>query len=98
MTKCHDVIYGPWCVHQVVTYVKKYPDFADDVVVKKNFIDTYNRSLSLDIFRAEGKDVQKGSWIFPPRCMQDNSYDYAVYWFGDQYEHIYEDSDVEEEA
>ena len=98
MTKCHDVIYGPWCVKQVVSYVREHPEFADDLVVKKIFIDAYNRALSLDIFREEGKDVQKNGWIFPTRCMQDNSYDYAIYWYGDNYEHIYNKSEVEDNA
>ena len=31
-------------------------------------------------------------------CMQDNSYDYAIYWYGDNYEHIYNESEVEENA
>ena len=57
MTKCHDVVYGPWCVNEVVTYVKQFPDWAENMVVKKIFIDSYNYALRLDAFRDEGNNV-----------------------------------------
>ena len=96
MTKCHDVVYGPHAVNEVVCYINQNPEDCDDITVKKIFIDTYNNDLSLDIFRGEAKDIKSDSWLFPPRCMQDNSYSYAIYWYGDNYERIYRDDDVDE--
>ena len=48
-------------------------------IIKKIFIDTYNRSLAFDLFKQNKLD--NDDWIFPPACMQDNSYDYAVFWY-----------------
>ena len=93
MTKCHDVVYGPRCVHKVVSYTNKTPEYYEDIIVKKIFIDTYNNDLECDIFRGEAKDIRSDTWIYPPRCMQDNSYSYAVYWYGDNYERIYNEDD-----
>ena len=47
----------------------------------------------LSIFHDIGKNFQKWNWVFHPWCMQHNSYDYVVYWYGDNYERIYESSD-----
>ena len=93
MTKCHDVVYGPRCIHEVVSYINKNPDYCEDIVVKKIFINTYNHDLALDIFREDGKDIKSDTWIYLPHCMQDNSYSYAIYWYGDNYERIYGDND-----
>ena len=58
----------------------------DEVAVKKVFLDTYNRCLAFVLFKAKAKKVHNG-WIFPPLCVQDNSYAYALFW----YEWIVED-------
>lgn len=81
MTECHDIIYGPFCVNEVVNYVNLDPDnCCDDIVIKKIFIDAYNRTLAFDLFRTKGIKQHK-NWIFPKRCMQNNSYDYALFWY-----------------
>ena len=28
-------------------------------------------------------------WVFPPRCVQDNSYNYTMYWFVDYIDNVY---------
>ena len=32
------------------------------------------------LFKAKAKKVHDG-WIFPPLCVQDNSYVYALFWY-----------------
>ena len=77
--KCHDVLYGPLCMFEVIEFCNNNIDWVDDTVVKKIFIDTYNRALRIDTFRDRRKTHD--DWIFPPPCMQDNSYDYIVFWY-----------------
>ena len=84
MLACHDVVFGPFCLYRVINYCNRFDDFVDDVVMKKIFIDTYNRCLAFTKFKSAKKDHVE--WVFPPACMQDNSYGYMIFW----YEWIYE--------
>ena len=77
---CHDVVFGPFCVYKVIKICEERRDFVCDVVVKKVFIDTYNRCLEFVTFREKANDPND-DWRFPPVCMQDNSYGYAVFWY-----------------
>ena len=81
MHECHDVLYGPYSVYKVIQYCRKNYDNIDDAVVKKIFIDTYNRNLSFHNFKHNKEDKIDEEWVFPPSCMQDNSYDYAIFWY-----------------
>ena len=80
MIHCHDVVYGPFCVYRVIKVCEEARDFVCDLVVKKVFLDTYNCCLEFMTFR-ETKNEPKDEWLFPPLCMQDNSYAYAVFWY-----------------
>lgn len=87
MINCHDVVFGAYCVYEVVKYCTSMADFrVCDMSVKKVFIDTYNRCLAFVLFKAKSKNVHD-KWIFPPLCVQDNSYSYTLFW----YEWIIED-------
>ena len=80
MVTCHDVVFGLFCVFEVISYCTRHPDSADDVVIiKKIFIDTYNRCLAFQAFQKTR--VKHTQWSFVPPCMQDNSYKYALFWY-----------------
>lgn len=76
---CHDVRFGLFCVHEVISYINDKMEMVDDMVVKKIFIDTYNRCLRYTMFK-ENQGVHE-EWVFPPACMANNSYDYAIFWY-----------------
>ena len=76
---CHDVLYGPYCVFEVIKFCNQEVYSVDDVVVKKIFIDNYNKQLAIDMFKSNKGPLE--NWVFPPPCMQDNSYDYALFWY-----------------
>ena len=97
MYKCHDILYGPFAINEIVNYTNLQPEnMVDDLVIKKIFIDTYNRSLAFDLFRNEGIKSNK-DWLFPPRCMQDNLYDYALFWYRYKAELLREEADTTDE-
>lgn len=79
MIYCHDVLYGLYCTYKVISYIQDEVEIVDEVVVKKIFIDTYNRCLAFDTFRKFGKAHKE--WVFPPPCVQDNSYNYCIFWY-----------------
>ena len=79
MLTCHDVVFGLFCVLEVMTYCEKHPEEVIDVVVKKIFIDTYNRCLAFQAFRKT--KVRHTDWRFVPPCVQANSYSYALFWY-----------------
>ena len=79
---CHDVLFGAYCVNKVISYAKYCDPFSvDDLVIKKIFIESYNQALSFESFRTKGESLNEGNWLFPPRCMQDNSYNYSIFWY-----------------
>ena len=49
------------------------------LLLKKIYIDTYNRQLAYATFK-QAKGVHE-DWVFPPPCMQDNSYGYMLFWY-----------------
>ena len=61
-------------------FTTNFPDFVDDVVLKKIYIDTYNRNLGFTMFKQD-KGVHEDEYFFPPPCMQDNSYGYLIFWY-----------------
>ena len=79
MSSCDDVVIGPYCVFRVVKLCTENYDMLDNVVIKKVFIDTYNRILAYNTFK-----LGKGShddWVYPPPCVQDNTFRYAVFFY-----------------
>ena len=76
---CHDVLYGPFCVFEVIQFCNHKVYSIDNVVVKKIFIGNYNRQLATDLFKSNKGPLEE--WQFPPPCMQNNSYDYALFWY-----------------
>ena len=80
MIHCHDVVYGPFCVYEVVKYCRDTGNTLSDTSVKKVFLDTYNRCLAFLTFREKNKKPHD-HWVFPPLCVQDNSYSYALFWY-----------------
>ena len=89
MTECHDIKYGAWCLHEVIVYVMRAPSFACTNAAKKIFIDTYNQSYGFSSFHDITEKKTHVDWVFPPTCVQRNSYDYAMYWFVDYIENVY---------
>ena len=79
MTNCHDVMFGPYCIFCFLCFCNQMPDFVDNIVLKKIFIDTYNCELAFTMFK-QAKGVHE-DWVFPPPCMQDNSYGYMTFWY-----------------
>ena len=79
MMDCHDVTIGTYCVYRVIHAINNNIDMVDDVVIKKVFIDTYNRCLAFIKFK-NGKGTHE-DWVFPPPCVQHNSYSYAVFFY-----------------
>ena len=79
MINCHDVVFGLYCAFEVIDYCADHIEHVDDVIVKKIFIDTYNRCLRFVMFRE--KAGYHNEWVFPPLCMQNNSYTYILYWY-----------------
>ena len=79
MFECEDVVYGPYCVYCVIDACTEHEEFLCDVTVKKVFIDTYNRCRNFVNFKLPRKADEQ--WLFPTRCVQDNSYAYAIFWF-----------------
>ena len=79
MIECHDVVFGPFCLYEVIEYCNEYIEHVDDTIVRKFFIDTYNCCLKFVTFK-ERKDIHK-DWVFPPKCMQHNSYNYMLFWY-----------------
>ena len=80
MVHCHDVVFGTFCVYKCIKYCKDTDNTLNDTAIKKVFLDTYNRCLAFVIFRDRTKIVQD-KWIFPPLCVQDNSYSYILFWY-----------------
>ena len=80
MMTCHDVVFGAFCVYECIKYCQENDNLVSDTAVKKVFLDMYNRALAFYIFREKNWKV-KNAWIFPPLCMQDNSYAYILFWF-----------------
>ena len=81
MINCHDVVFGAYCVYEVVNYCTSMQGYEiTDIAVKKVFLDTYNRCLAFVLFKAKNKKVHD-RWMFPPLCVQDNSYSYTLFWF-----------------
>ena len=80
MVECHDVLYGMYCVYNIMRYCNNRIEWAEDTVVRKIFIDTYNRCLPFDTFRNNNSKLHT-EWVFPPPCVQDNSYNYAIFWY-----------------
>ena len=87
MIHCHDVVFGMFCVYEVVRFCKDMGNTLSDTAIKKVFLDTYNRCLAFLTFREKNKRPHD-HWVFPPLCVQDNSYSYALFW----YEWIVEDA------
>ena len=78
---CHDVVFGPFCVYKSIKYCTEMQHYAvSDIALKKVFLDTYNRCLAFVMFKSKEKKVHN-KWIFPPLCVQDNSYSYILFWF-----------------
>ena len=78
---CHDVVFGAFCVHEVINFCAEAADYGiTETEVKKVFLDTYNKCLVFVLFKAKENKVHK-KWIFPPLCVQDNSYSYALFWY-----------------
>lgn len=59
--------------------MKDYAKDMDKLVVKKVFIDTYNRVLSYITFK-QGNGVHDDR-DFPLPCMQDNTYAYMLFFY-----------------
>lgn len=79
MTECHDVVFGLYYLHHVMYFYTYHTDFADNIVIKKIFIDTYSKCLVFVMFR-QGTGEHK-DWVFPLLCVQDNSYAYTIFWY-----------------
>lgn len=47
--------------------------------MKNIYIDMYNCILAYHTFK-KGK-VTHDDWVFPPPCMQDNTYNYVVFFY-----------------
>lgn len=70
-------------------YCTEQVDYCDDLIIKRIFIDLYNRVLKFNIFRQMKKKVHE-DWVFPPLlCMQDNNYGYTVFWYEWQVEGLW---------
>ena len=79
MVFCHNIVFGAFCVWKAVKYCTESPDSVCDVTIKKVFVDTYNHCLEFTNFRGI-KEVPE-DWLFPPICMQDNSFGYAIFFY-----------------
>ena len=80
MYTCHDVVFSAFCVHECIKYCNDSDNLVCDTAVKKVFLDTYNRCLAFMVFRTRNKTVMD-KWVFPPLCVQDNSYSYVLFWY-----------------
>lgn len=85
MINCHDVLYGAFCLYEVIQYTNMEVENCNfQMKAKKNFIDCYNKSLRFHNFRDGSSNSWEqtplDSWLFPKRCMINNSYKYALYW------------------
>ena len=81
MINCHDVVFGAYCVYEVVKYCSSMASYElTETAIKKVFLDTYNRCLAFVLFKAKNNKVHD-EWVFPPLCVQDNSYSYANFWY-----------------
>lgn len=79
--KCHDVVYGPFALNKVMSMCTTCPErCTSPLVIKKVFIDSYNRALGFDNFRNNGITIHE-VWRYPPLCMQDNSFKCALSWY-----------------
>ena len=96
MFECDDTVYGPYCVYKVIDACNQYEDFVCDVTVKKIFIDCYNRCRNFVNFKLPRRMEEQ--WVFPPRCVQDNSYAYAIFWYEWIVEGKYELKNLNEEG
>ena len=77
MYTCHDVMFGAFCIYECV-YCKGNNNLVCHTAIKKVFLDTYNnRCLAFVVFRGRNKTIQD-EWVFPPLCVQDNSYSYVL--------------------
>lgn len=76
---CDDVRFGLFCIFEIISYINEKIEFVDGMIIRKIFIDTYNRYLCCTAFKE--KKVVPEEWVFPPPCMQENSYDYAIFWY-----------------
>ena len=96
MFDCEDVVFGPYCVYRTIRVCREQEELVDDAVVKKEFIDTYNRCKSFVTFK-QSQNQHEG-WDFPPVCMQDNSYSYAVFWYEWTIEGLHEMQDNDNDS
>lgn len=80
MIHCHNVVFGIIFVYEVVRYCENLDNVVTDTSIKKVFLDTYNRCLTFVTFREKNKRPHN-HWVFPPLCVQDNSYAYALFWY-----------------
>ena len=79
LTSCHDVLFGMFCISAVVRYYKENTTMAEDLVAKKVFINSYNNALEFHNFKITGK-MRAVEMVYPPICLEQNSYEYATYW------------------
>lgn len=79
MTSCHDVIFGMYCISAVIQYYKNETDQAEDLVAKRIFINHYTNALKFDTYKKTGK-LSVVEMVYPPVCLEQNSYEYAIYW------------------
>ena len=79
LTSCHDVLFGMYCVSTVVRYYKEEKNLADDLTAKKVFINSYNSALEFHNYKLTGAMGDR-VMLYPPVCLEQNSYEYATYW------------------
>ena len=79
LTSCHDVLFGMYCVSSVVRYYKEEQELADDLTAKKVFINSYNSALEFHNYKLTGAMGDR-VMLYPPVCLEQNSYEYATYW------------------
>lgn len=79
MYECHDAMIGLFCVKEVIKHYTNCPWLVCNVVVKKIFLDCYNQVLKWESFK--DRKGEQDEYVFPPLCVQDNTFSYALFFY-----------------